>query len=47
MDGEPNDWNTGEDCGVAIYSDENPWKTRYDSACRQRQLQWICEINQS
>uniref|UniRef100_A0A3B5LPJ3 C-type lectin domain-containing protein n=1 Tax=Xiphophorus couchianus TaxID=32473 RepID=A0A3B5LPJ3_9TELE len=47
MDGEPNDWNTAEDCGVAIYSDENPWKTRYDGACRQRQLQWICEINQS
>ncbi|PWA16547.1 hypothetical protein CCH79_00004520 [Gambusia affinis] len=39
MDGEPNDMRTGEDCGVAVYSDENPWKTRYDSACPHRQLQ--------
>ncbi|XP_008398468.1 C-type lectin domain family 4 member E-like [Poecilia reticulata] len=47
MDGEPNDMHTGEDCGIAVYSDENPWKTRYDGVCHQRQLQWICEIDQS
>lgn len=44
MEGEPNDIYTGEDCGVAVYSDENPWKTRYDGSCGQRQLMWICEI---
>uniref|UniRef100_A0A3B3U151 CD209 antigen-like protein C n=1 Tax=Poecilia latipinna TaxID=48699 RepID=A0A3B3U151_9TELE len=47
MDGEPNDGHIGEDCGVAVFSNENPWKTRYDGACSQKQLQWICEINQS
>lgn len=44
MDGEPNDMHTGEDCGVAVYSDDSPWKTRYDSGCARRQLMWICEI---
>ncbi|CAI5696699.1 unnamed protein product [Oreochromis niloticus] len=44
MDGEPNDQGTnGEDCGVAVSSIFNPWKTRYDGRCNWHNLHWICE----
>ncbi|KAM4542822.1 C-type lectin domain family 4 member G-like [Odontesthes bonariensis] len=44
MDGEPNDiGHLGEDCAVAVYSANNPWKTRYDASCSRRERQWICE----
>ncbi|XP_062296360.1 C-type lectin domain family 4 member M-like [Scomber scombrus] len=46
MDGEPNNhpnWN-GEDCGVAVYSNLNPWKTRYDGPCQEHPIHWICEM---
>ncbi|XP_028995999.1 CD209 antigen-like protein E isoform X2 [Betta splendens] len=42
MDGEPNNYGGGEDCGVIIYSRSNPWKTRYDGHCHTP-LHWICE----
>lgn len=45
MDGEPNDnGHQGEDCGVAVYSPVNPWKTRYDGNCHWAGLNWICEV---
>ncbi|KAM9708188.1 C-type lectin domain family 10 member A-like isoform 3-T3 [Menidia menidia] len=45
MDGEPNNaGNTGEHCGVALPSSNNPWKTRYDGKCHQQTLHWICEM---
>ncbi|XP_062296359.1 C-type lectin domain family 4 member M-like [Scomber scombrus] len=44
MDGEPNNLHQGEDCGVAVYSDLNPWKTWYDGRCIVKQLHWICEM---
>ncbi|XP_017269151.1 CD209 antigen-like protein C [Kryptolebias marmoratus] len=43
MDMEPNNLHNGEDCAVATYGPENPWKTRYDARCMVKQLQWICE----
>ncbi|XP_005917057.3 C-type lectin domain family 4 member M [Haplochromis burtoni] len=44
MDGEPNDQGThGEDCGVAVSSIFNPWKTRFDGRCNWHNLHWICE----
>ncbi|KAM7375777.1 hypothetical protein PAMP_005549 [Pampus punctatissimus] len=44
MDGEPNNGgHAGEDCGAAIPSSFNPWKTRNDDNC-QSLLSWICEI---
>ncbi|XP_041828863.1 asialoglycoprotein receptor 1-like [Melanotaenia boesemani] len=45
MDGEPNEWGRhGEDCGVAVYSDHNPWKTRFDDNCLRSEKKWICEM---
>uniref|UniRef100_A0A669BYQ4 C-type lectin domain-containing protein n=1 Tax=Oreochromis niloticus TaxID=8128 RepID=A0A669BYQ4_ORENI len=44
MDGEPNnDGINGEDCGVAVASISNPWKTRFDGKCQLHNLHWICE----
>ncbi|XP_070776808.1 CD209 antigen-like protein D [Enoplosus armatus] len=44
MEGEPNNiGQLGEDCGVAVYGPNNPWKTRYDASC-QGQKHWICEM---
>ncbi|XP_076605365.1 uncharacterized protein LOC143332028 [Chaetodon auriga] len=44
MDGEPNDYgHHGEDCGVAVYSANNPWKTRFDASCQNRERHWVCE----
>uniref|UniRef100_A0A8C6PP07 C-type lectin domain-containing protein n=1 Tax=Nothobranchius furzeri TaxID=105023 RepID=A0A8C6PP07_NOTFU len=45
IDGEPNDYHVGEDCAVAVYSADNPWKTRYDGGCQRHNIRWICEIN--
>ncbi|XP_061599766.1 CD209 antigen-like protein D [Cololabis saira] len=45
MAGAPDDMgHKGEVCGIAVYSDDNPWKTRYDASCLERQRQWICEM---
>ncbi|KAM3594816.1 uncharacterized protein V6R79_014479 [Siganus canaliculatus] len=45
MEGEPNDHGRhGEDCGVAVYSPDNPWKSRYDGSCNTAKLHWLCEI---
>ncbi|XP_038585553.1 uncharacterized protein LOC119910830 [Micropterus salmoides] len=45
MDGEPNNvGHLGEDCGIAVYSSDNPWKTRFDANCHQRERHWICEM---
>ncbi|XP_039993330.1 uncharacterized protein LOC120795454 [Xiphias gladius] len=45
MDGEPNNiGHKGENCGVAVYSSSNPWKTRFDGPCHGKKLHWICEI---
>ncbi|XP_071355029.1 CD209 antigen-like protein C [Trachinotus anak] len=43
MIGEPNDQN-GEDCGIAVSSFDNPWRTRFDGNCHRKQLHWICEM---
>uniref|UniRef100_A0A3Q4GQ12 C-type lectin domain-containing protein n=1 Tax=Neolamprologus brichardi TaxID=32507 RepID=A0A3Q4GQ12_NEOBR len=42
MDGEPNNHGK-EDCGVAVSSIFNPWKTRFDGHCNRHNLHWICE----
>ncbi|KAM9341273.1 uncharacterized protein ABDE67_014953 [Symphorus nematophorus] len=48
MDGEPNDaGHLGEDCGTTVYSSDNPWKTRFDSMCINRQRYWVCEMKSS
>ncbi|XP_044023642.1 CD209 antigen-like isoform X2 [Siniperca chuatsi] len=48
MDGEPNNiGQLGEDCGIAVYSPNNPWKTRFDASCHQRERHWICEMTSS
>uniref|UniRef100_A0A8C4END3 C-type lectin domain-containing protein n=1 Tax=Dicentrarchus labrax TaxID=13489 RepID=A0A8C4END3_DICLA len=48
MDGEPNNHgHMGEDCGIAVYSATNPWKTRYDANCQQKQSHWLCEMKSS
>ncbi|XP_041810321.1 C-type lectin domain family 4 member G-like [Chelmon rostratus] len=48
MDGEPNDvGHHGEDCAVAVYSPNNPWKTRNDGSCHTNTLHWICEMKSS
>uniref|UniRef100_A0A7N8X8N4 C-type lectin domain-containing protein n=1 Tax=Mastacembelus armatus TaxID=205130 RepID=A0A7N8X8N4_9TELE len=45
MDGEPNNMGqVGEDCGMVVYSSSNPWKTRFDASCTERQRNWICEM---
>nr|XP_046268895.1 CD209 antigen-like protein E [Scatophagus argus] len=45
MEGESNDYgHLGEDCGVAVYSHFNPWKTRYDANCNVIKIYWICEM---
>ncbi|XP_040916000.1 CD209 antigen-like [Toxotes jaculatrix] len=44
MDGEPNNLgHHGENCGVAVYSPTNPWKTWFDGFCSVP-LHWICEM---
>jgi len=44
MDGEPNNHGAhGEDCGVVVYSSDNPWKTRFDGGCHKFKIHWICE----
>uniref|UniRef100_A0A671U6P9 C-type lectin domain-containing protein n=1 Tax=Sparus aurata TaxID=8175 RepID=A0A671U6P9_SPAAU len=47
MDREPNNDNFGEDCGVAVYSSSNPWKTRFDASCQHEYRRWICEMTSS
>ncbi|XP_053191391.1 C-type lectin domain family 4 member M-like [Scomber japonicus] len=44
MDGEPNNLRQGEDCAVAVYSNINPWKTRFDARCIFKKFHWICEM---
>ncbi|XP_074517287.1 asialoglycoprotein receptor 1-like [Sebastes fasciatus] len=45
MDGEPNDrGHQGEDCGVTVYSSDNPWQTRIDAGCYRHKKYWICEM---
>ncbi|XP_073340274.1 uncharacterized protein [Pagrus major] len=44
MDGQPDDDEWGEDCGVAVHSSSNPWKTRFDASCQGEQRHWICEM---
>ncbi|XP_042357355.1 CD209 antigen-like protein B [Plectropomus leopardus] len=45
MDGEPNDdGHRGEDCGMAVSSSVNPWKTRNDGNCERSKIHWICEM---
>ncbi|XP_029316577.1 CD209 antigen-like isoform X1 [Cottoperca gobio] len=48
IDGEPNDiGHQGEDCGVIVYTSDNPWKTRFDANCQKDSKRWICEMTSS
>ncbi|XP_029316583.1 CD209 antigen-like isoform X1 [Cottoperca gobio] len=48
IDGEPNEFgHLGEDCGVIVYTSDNPWKTRFDANCLKSSKHWICEMTSS
>uniref|UniRef100_A0A671U7I1 C-type lectin domain-containing protein n=1 Tax=Sparus aurata TaxID=8175 RepID=A0A671U7I1_SPAAU len=38
---------SGEDCGVAVSSSSNPWKTRFHVSCKHEYRHWICEMTSS